>query len=245
MKPFFILGAPRSGTTLLRDIFKQIDGLYSPEETHFFRWGAPFRSNDYKSHYRNNKILLHHRKLDGIEDDKFEQLLKQSATRAELTNLYCEAVMKKKGASLWFEKTPQNVYGLPLIIEQFPEAKIVHIVRHPLSVIKSLLVGKVIKTDNLYAAINYWLEAVSIIKVMKPVMGEMLVELKYEMLQTEPDASMALLNKALFPEVNAEFDLKHIQNKVTIPYDYFTNEEIDIVESICAKYAAIYDYKIV
>lgn len=245
LKPFFILGAPRSGTTLLRDIFKQVEGLYSPEETHFFRWGSPFRANDYRSYYKNNRIFAYHRELDEIEDQKFEQLLELSATRAELTNNYCKAVLEKKDAKYWFEKSPQNVYGLPLIIEQFPEAKVVHIVRHPLSVIKSLMVGKVLKTDDLYGAINYWLEAVSIINVLKPVMGDMLIEVKYESLQAEPNKCMAVLNKELFSEINVEFDLKHIKNIITIPYDYFSSEELEIIQNNCAKHAAIYDYKIV
>ena len=48
----------------------------------------------------------------------------------------------------WFDKTPQNIYGLTLLSAVYPEAKFVCIVRHPLNVVASLKRGKVMAAHS-------------------------------------------------------------------------------------------------
>lgn len=243
MKPFFILGAPRSGTTMLRDIFKQIDEYYSPEETHFFRWAAPYRGFEYNQFYENNPILKKHRKMDGISDERFFEIYESCDTRAEFTKAYCSEVARNKGAKAWFEKTPQNVYGLPLLIDQFPDAKIIHLVRHPLSVTKSLMTGKVMKPQSFVGGLNYWREAVAIVNMLKPVMGDQLIEIKYEDLQQDPHGVM---DKLLSDVVEApkKLNLKHVKTKVDIPFTDFSTGDLDKALEIVGHYASLYGYSI-
>jgi len=44
-----------------------------------------------------------------------------------------------QGKPTWAEKTPFNVLSAPFLWELFPEATVVHIIRHPVSVVASLL----------------------------------------------------------------------------------------------------------
>ena len=48
-------------------------------------------------------------------------------------------VARDRGKRTWCEKTPFNLTSMPFLWELFPEAKIVHIMRHPLEVVASHL----------------------------------------------------------------------------------------------------------
>lgn len=241
MKPFFIVGAPRSGTTLLRDLFKQVRDVYSPEETHFFRWACPLRGNEFDSINKNNKILGKHRSIDGIDDAKFHEILASSRTKRELTDAYCSAVAKGKGKKFWFEKTPQNVYGLPLIADQYEEEMIIHIVRHPHQVVKSLLLGKVLKVDDVVGAANYWYEAVAIVNTMKPYLGERLVELKYEDLLSRPIEAIS----SLCEKVGIDGSIVNTKDVVDRGKgEPLSPEHAEVVNSICEKYMRTYRYDV-
>ncbi|XGA79224.1 sulfotransferase [Halomonas sp. CH40] len=242
IEPFFLLGAPRSGTTMLRDLFKQIDDLYSPEETHVFRWAAPFRGGEYDSIYANNKTLKYHRELDGISNELFYELYNSSISRKNFNDKYCQKVAEIKGKKYWFEKTPQNIYGLPLIAEQYPNAKILHIIRHPYDVIKSLMVGKVIKVDEIVGAANYWAESIAIVQTLKPFLGERLVEIKYESLVTNPKEVFGEIVEKLSLDTSFDFDFSHLKYKNVDYGQYFSNEEFEIIHSICDKYIDLHNY---
>jgi len=237
---FFIVGAPRSGTTLLRDILKQVDHIYSPEETHFFRWSEPFKGNQFYYEYKKNIVLRKHRDIDGISEKEFEEILHSSNTKQELTVNYCQKVASEKDSNFWFEKTPQNIYGLPLIATQSKSNKVIHIVRNPYDVIKSLLVGKVIKVNDFVGAVNYWYEAVCIVEAIKPFLGDRLLEIKYEDLISDPATEMRKVNK--FMGVDFEYDLENIKNKTSNPYSYFDKTEITKISHICQKYMKHYGY---
>lgn len=241
MSPFFIVGAPRSGTTMLRDIFKQVKGLYSPEETHIFRWAAPFKGNEYEFIYNNNKILKMHREIDEVSAQEFDEIYRKSNTKAAFNDAYCSFVAQRKGKEFWFEKSPQNVYGLPLIAALYDDIKIVHIVRHPYDVIKSLNVGKVLKVDSVAGAANYWFESVAIVNVIKPFLKDRLIEVKYEDLVHNSEETVKNLCDSLgIGEV--EFKLEHINASEKVYSDFFSHEEFEIIHEICEKYMELYGY---
>lgn len=241
MKPFFIVGAPRSGTTMLRDMLKN-DQYYSPEETHFYRWSEPFGSKAYFFHYKNNVTLNRHREIDGISDEVFWQLYDGCLTRKDLNDRYCSLVANSKGAQNWFEKTPQNIYLLPLLAVQQHEKTIIHIYRSPYDVIKSLMVGKVLKVSELIGATNYWLESMQIVEAVKPYLGGRLVEICYEDLVGKNEAELAKLESAVGYKVSdaAYQDLKYTPSS---PQDFFNSNQLSLINKLCKKYMDIYGYK--
>lgn len=240
---FFILGCPRSGTTLLRDILRQDEEIYAPEETHFYRIAAPYGGVEFMNFYKNNPIMQKHRKLDGVSDGQFGNICDESYTRFDLACKYSSFVAKSQGAKYWFDKTPQNVYGLPLLLKQFPDAKYLHLVRHPLSVVKSLMEGKVMKSQSFIGSLNYWLEAVSIIDVMKPLLINNLLEIKYEELQRDPAECIKKVLSHLGKK-SSELKLDNVRPPGPIPQDYFKQEELEIARNILGDYPAAYGYEI-
>lgn len=190
--PFFILGCVRSGTTLLRDLLREHPRLECPEETHFFHWGDPFGTPRFASYY-NSKAFQQHRALDWISDEEFAALLQSCESREHLAYAYGQRFLQqigREGARL-FDKTPQNVYGLFLIHAVYPDARFIHIHRHPLNVVASLKEGKVMPPQTLWGAINYWKESALLLDQFRRYRPDLLLDVPYENLVTDPDATLA------------------------------------------------------
>lgn len=190
--PFFILGCPRSGSTLLRNLLRMHPGLSCPEETHFFRWPFAFAGADFNKIQQNNPTLAEHRKMDGIAPEAFSSMLEKSASRRELQNAYAMAFLKTQGGrdKRWFDKTPQNTYGLLLLSASYPEAKFVHIHRHPFNVIASLMTGKVMSPHSLMAAINTWMESALIIQEYQRYQAGRVIDIAYEKITSNPNGAL-------------------------------------------------------
>lgn len=244
-EPFFILGCVRSGTTMLRDLLRSVPRLACPEETHFYRWGEPLGSPVFTNTMRKNKVLLRHRAIDKVSEAAFAEILAGARTRRELSERYVAAFMAAQGstAARWFDKTPQNIYGLALLADEFPQAKIVHIVRNPLNVVASLAVGKVMKLDNPVGAANYWREAVAIFDKVKPSIAGRVHEIAYETLTAEPAAELARLMAFLDEDArDIRFNLSKIHPERDQWREVLSAENVEIVRDICGPWAKRYGY---
>lgn len=193
--PFFVLGCVRSGTTMLRDALRMHPHLACPEETHFFRWADPYGTDALNRTLEGNVVLKKHRQIDGITEEEFSAMLRQCTSRAELYGRYMALYMqrKKPGATRWFDKTPQNVYGAVLAASSMPRSRFVHIVRDPLNVVSSLRIGRIVKVENLVGACNYWNEATQIVAGLKRAYPARVYELRYEDFVADPQKHLRLL----------------------------------------------------
>lgn len=242
---FFILGSVRSGTTLLRDLLKIHPHLICPEETHMFRWGEPFHSTEYLHVNKVSETLIMHRKMDRVDEKDFINILESSRDRSDFMLKYMELfkIAQNRTASRCFDKTPQNVYGLPLIKAYFPTAKIIHIVRNPLNVVASLKQGKVLSPQTLTGAINFWKESILIINTLKPLFGDNLLELKYETLTNQTQETVS--NILSFLEESA-LDLTqkidHVRPAFDSYMDVLGKNEVTTVEAELSDLMRTYGY---
>ena len=157
--PVFIVGFPRSGTTLLEQMLDAHPGLQSMDENPFFNRLA----DRLKSHG------------EGIMD-RLELLQQRDCD--ELRKLYLimvsEKIPRRWDAQL-IDKNPLNMLWLPLIYRLFPRAKFILAVRHPCDVIlscymqnfRSSILGAACanlpRLASAYvSAMDYWLQNVSI-----------------------------------------------------------------------------------
>lgn len=213
--PFFVLGCVRSGTTMLRQILERHPALICPEETHLFRWPYPFGTPDFRNVSTGNRTLRRHREIDGIGEDAFAEMVARSRTRRELIERYMAAYAerRKPDASRWFEKSPQNVYGLQLIAGLFPEARFLHMVRHPLEVVSSLKLGKVMKVASVVGGANYWLEAVAAVHDFASVHPDRVWQVRYEDFTNQPRRHL----EELFGFLGEPWDEAVTENLVLAP----------------------------
>jgi hypothetical protein len=105
--------------------------------------------------------------------------------------MYLKSIGNETGR--WFDKTPQNIYGLFLIGHLYPEAKFIHIHRHPLNVVASLVEGRVMAKHSVKGAVNYWMEAVILINEYKKTGQHRMFELPYEALVKDPMSELQKL----------------------------------------------------
>ena len=245
--PFFMLGCVRSGTTMLRDVLRMHPNLSCPEETHFFRWGEPFGTEGMSRSLSNNAVLKKHREIDGITEAEFADMLARSASRAELYHQYMALYMKRKkpGATRWFDKTPQNVYGALLAATSMPRSKFVHIVREPVNVVASLRIGRIVKVANMTGACNYWNEAIQIVAGLKRAFPARVFEMRYEDFVAQPQAQMKLLLDFL----SEPFDAKWFAALNTRQVDHrdegvLSADEQAMVRSLCGPGRRRYGYEL-
>jgi hypothetical protein len=139
--PIFIIGTGRSGTTLFRNILNAHPAIHIAFEPHFYWYESLYQKRatgrvvlDYyfqTSHFRWQRIDPM-RVLDGLPDP---------LPRAKLGLAYA-AVMREKaaqyGRTRYGEKTPAHAASLRRIYSDFPDARVIHIVRDPRNTAVSL-----------------------------------------------------------------------------------------------------------
>jgi hypothetical protein len=165
-----------------------------PEETHFLRWSEPFRTPASMPPHTQNQVLRRHREIDGVPEDVFADLLRTCRSKGELQRAYIAAFARARGVTApyrWIDKTPQNIYGGALILAEFPGARLLHIVRNPLNVVASMLLGRQVAVPDLHGAINYWCEAVQIAATLRKAAPDRIMDLRYEDLVADVPGAMA------------------------------------------------------
>ncbi|WP_434009270.1 sulfotransferase family protein [Hydrogenophaga sp.] len=234
-KPFFILGCVRSGTTMLRKFLNLHPNLVSPEETQFFRMAEPFGTPGYRHFLLNNPVIKKHREMDGVTEEEFLLVLNESRSRMDLYQRYMTLFMarRKPGATRWFDKSPQNVYGAPMVMAS-PGVKLVHIYRDPVDVVASLRIGKVMKVESLLGAANYWNEAAEIMTTMKRAYPARVLEVKYEDFIAKPLDHLQQVTEF----VGEKFDAAWFKEAVTRETSHrdegvLSEAEIAKVERLC------------
>jgi hypothetical protein len=127
----FVVGVPRSGTTLLRLLLDAHPDLAIPSETGFaFVLGAlpPDASRD---DLFDGLVGLHTWGDLGVSRDdlaaEFARLLPASA--GEGLRAFYRLYAAQRGKSRWGDKTPVHVEYMDVLAEALPEARFVHIVR--------------------------------------------------------------------------------------------------------------------
>ena len=246
--PFFVLGCVRSGTTLLRDILKLHTRLESPEETHFFRWADPYASPRYERNYVGVKLFKNHQEIDGVSESEFHASRFFARNRRDISDFYGKFFLEAKNNvdGRWFDKTPQNVYGILLLGYMYPNAKFLHIYRNPLNVVSSLKEGRVMAKHEVKGGINYWLESMIMINEYKKIPGgkERFLEIKYEDLVSEPNPEVTKILEFINEDpalINFE---KISTHKEKDKYKkILTEPEISYVKKLCEPFYTQYGYK--
>lgn len=246
--PFFVLGCVRSGTTLLRDILKLHPRLESPEETHFFRWADPYASPRYERNYVGVKLFKSHQEIDGVSEAEFNASRLFARNRREISDFYGRFFLQAKNNidGRWFDKTPQNVYGILLLGYMYPDAKFLHIYRNPLNVVSSLKEGRVMAKHEVKGAINYWLESMIMINEYKkmPGGGERFLEIKYEDLVSDSKPEVSKILNFINEDPNLIDYGKINTHKEKDKYKkILTETEISYVKQLCEPFFSQYGYK--
>ena len=166
----FIVGCPRSGTTLVQTLLGAHPTLAAFPEGHLFdkefRPVAPGRYMLRPGLQQRVRQFLEAAALDPAraadlpEQRVWRPGVAQRAARRIIALL--DDVAAERGAAGWIEKTPDHVFRIPLLQRVAPGAHFVHVVRRPEGVLPSLhgTTGKWIRQRSWTRCGLHWLWAV-------------------------------------------------------------------------------------
>lgn len=139
----FVVGCPRSGTTLLQRMLDHHPQLAVANDTHFIPRaieGIPAGVNPGLDGELVERVRRYHRfpRLN-LPDEAVSQAASRAGTYAEFVSHLYLAYARLQGKPLAGEKTPDYVRHLPLLHGLFPETRIIHIIRDGRNVALSTL----------------------------------------------------------------------------------------------------------
>lgn len=139
----FIVGCPRSGTTLLQALLSTQAGITSFPESHFFPY--VFSRHALAQAFRlSSKAAVRHFE-DFLTEAGCEQYLsvvpRRIRLRARLIRAFLcilDAVTVDRSCTIWVEKTPEHLHYIDRIQSSIPRCKFIHIIRAAPDVVASL-----------------------------------------------------------------------------------------------------------
>ena len=141
----FIVGAPRSGTTLLQSVLSSHSRLFSAPETSFFSRIVPMLG----IYYNNPNALVSRPDIEFIKNDivkmtgatfpdSFTAVADKELTIRQVFERLLEIFNEEK-KSIWIEKTTLHAKHMQAIFRYYPEARFIHIIRDPVSTVSSMM----------------------------------------------------------------------------------------------------------
>ena len=205
---FFIIGMPRSGTKLLRELLNNHPSVFIPDAETLFIPHLLEKYGQRKLTPREIKEVL-----DEIEKSLFFYFFSQhrnlnfqlfdpeEVTIVELLNNFFVFFTNQisPDATLLGDKSPNYIEKMELLLEFFPDVKFIHIVRDPRDFALS---SRNAWNKNIFRAAFRWSQALNKIQKLSNKQKLSLVEVKYEDLLLQPEKT-----------------LKEICSFLKVPYD--------------------------
>lgn len=206
--PVFIVGAPRSGTTLLQYMLRSHPALSLPTgESHFFiplyrnaaQYGDLSRPDNVKRVLQAMEVQsaeFLHTDMHGLKFD-VEKLSQEfvaesrQSMRDIITGLF-EKNAAGEGKPRWCDKTPYYVLHIPKLLEWWPDAQVIHIVRDGRDVALSMFARRHdFGIYNTYLAAKQWEQYVTTGRALgQRVPERKYLELRYEDMISDQKAAL-------------------------------------------------------
>jgi hypothetical protein len=199
-RPFFIVGNPRSGTTLLRFMLASHPRLWVPSETGFVPYlrVSPDRKLSPAETARTCRRIgrLNRRWSDTAAATSAAVRQREKLRLGELLDTLYRRRMAGCDAARWGDKTPGYVLHMPLISRIFPSCQFIHLIRDGRDVTLSALAKwrhrfpALLYMDEYYL-LRRWALSVRCGREAGAELGrERYLELRYEELALDPEGAL-------------------------------------------------------
>lgn len=214
-----VVGAPRSGTTWLHHMLAVHPEVACIQEeltvfTYLAMWERLYQAEKSHSdlgHWRQGTPLL-------FNEDEFHQGLRTLADTA-----YARLAQGNPGATHILDKHPNYALHLPLIIQLYPNAKVIHMVRDGREVVVSMMSAKRrigFGKGEIHGAARHWAGNLLAAREAGAVLGpERYREVRYEELKADAAKGMKDIfnfcqlpaTEAMLQRIAVEYDIRNKQ----------------------------------
>ena len=198
--PIFIVGAPRSGTTLLERMLGAHPAIAIADEIIFFdiilqaRAQVPeLNSAERIEHFFDLLPTMDHVRYWSEADDVLREVRRRlladaRPSYARFYRHFMEVRAQRAGATRFGEKTPWNIRHLPELRHMFPRGRIIHVVRDPRAVVASKIGLPRTSKDVLTNAVKWRLDLREASDFLDAAPGNRdgVLEIRYEDLVAQP-----------------------------------------------------------
>ena len=190
----FVVGATRSGTTLLRLMLDAHPEIAIPSETHFIPELISAREKHGASREQMLELLTSHRRWGdftiepGELAERWAQIEPLSGPEAVRAFFHLYADKQDKHGARWGDKTPGYVKSMREIQGYLPEARFIHLIRDGRDVALSVL-KQSWGPQSIEAAAEKWRSRVNRGRSQAPYLGYY-IEVKFEDLVLETEREL-------------------------------------------------------
>jgi Sulfotransferase family len=233
--PVFVLGCPRSGTTLLYDMLVSSGHFadYRVESSVFNKVAPPFgnlKSTRNRTRMINAWLRSDYFKRSGLEaEDIRARVLVECRNAGDFLRIVMESMARNQGVERWAEKTPTHLLYIPQIKQTIPDALIIHIIRDGRDVAASM--SRMRCGDfwwetrhRLLVCGLYWHWLVQKGREYGRRLGRDYMEVRYEELVRHPRETLALLGDFIHADLNYDRIRQNAVGAVITPNTSFKDE---------------------
>jgi sulfotransferase family protein len=226
-RPIFVVGCPRSGTTLLQLMLHAHPRIAIPPETRFL-----FPVHDSRHTLGDLRDAANRRELAsrivadratkfhdlGLDPDQItEEIVAGPPTVGTAVGTVFQAYARRFDKPRWGDKRPAYIRRLDVLLRLFPDAQIVHLIRDGRDCVASLKEMPWYKEDTFHA-VSTWTAAIDAGRRAARRLGPAsYYEMCYERLVTDPESELAGLCGFLGEEYDPAMARPHQVAKIAVP----------------------------
>jgi len=231
--PVFVVGSPRSGTTLLYDILLSAGGfaLYLGE-SNVFNLLAPRFGNLAVRENREQMLEVWLKsslfRVSGLERAQIEKkILEDCRNPGDFLRIVMDEMARQQGVKRWAGNAPEEILHLRQIKQTIPEALIIHMIRDGRDVSLSLSRKRYIRPfpwkerETPEGAALYWEWIVRKGHAAGGWLGKDYIEIRFEDLVADPRSVLRTLSAFLEQQLDYDFVLKNAVGAVAKPNTSF------------------------
>lgn len=216
-RPFFVVSAPRSGSTLLRLILDAHPRLAVPPPGWLFDLVYPYLYSYGNLGQPRNLLALAEDVLATPTVSKWRikptpEALAKASSEPSFAGLYAalhRAYAQAEDKPRWGEKTPRNAFWMDEIGSQFPDAQFIHIVRDGRDQAIDIS-DSVLWPNSVYSGASLWQRYVAAISdSAHRLPADAFIEIHYEDLCAAPEATIRRLCEFLGEAFDARMLAPH------------------------------------